>query len=124
MLTAYRRHSDDCPLKSMGQRKCKCPVWVNGRIWGKLIRKSLKTRNWETAQKFIRDWERDGEPKGVSMSEGSEKFLEYLTGENLKPPTLWKYEMLMEEMKKAFRGNLEGISIVDLQPYQASWKLD
>jgi integrase len=110
---------------SIGQRKCKCPIWANGRVLGKLIRKSLKTRNWETAQRLVRDYERDGEQLalGISVSDACEKFLEYMRGRNFRPPTIWKYELLAKELKREFRGSLGAVSLGDLEAYQTSWKL-
>ena len=42
MLTVYRRHSPKCKYQSMSEKRCHCPLWVNGPIDGKLIRQSLK----------------------------------------------------------------------------------
>ena len=62
MLTAYRRHLKRCPHRSEGRkwRHCHCPIYADGFIGCEEIRESLKTRNWEEAQRRIREWEAEG----------------------------------------------------------------
>jgi hypothetical protein len=33
------------------------PIWAQGTFHGKWMKKSLDLRNWEAAQKLVRDWE-------------------------------------------------------------------
>ena len=53
-LTEYRRHAPDCKLKKASDLNCNCPLWVQGRIHGKLIRRSLNTRSRQRARDIIR----------------------------------------------------------------------
>jgi site-specific recombinase XerD len=51
MLTVYRRHTEACPHADQGRAwlKCKCPLWVDGILGGREMRRSLKTRNLQRA---------------------------------------------------------------------------
>ena len=51
MLTVYRRHAEACPHADQGRAwlKCKCPLWVDGILDGREMRRSLKTRNLQRA---------------------------------------------------------------------------
>src|ERR1017187_5731648 len=63
MLTIYRRHRKDCEHRTSGRkyRRCRCPIWTDGFIGQREIRKSLGTGDWEKAQDTIREWEAAGE---------------------------------------------------------------
>jgi hypothetical protein len=62
MLTAYRRHRKDCTHRQAGRkyRRCRCPIWVDGFVGQQEIRKALGTRDWDEAQKTVREWEATG----------------------------------------------------------------
>ncbi len=51
MLSLWRRHTKDCKHRKEGRRftKCSCPVWCDGEVAGRRVRKSLDTRNWARA---------------------------------------------------------------------------
>ena len=51
MLTPWRRHTPQCPHRELGRAhvKCKCPIWADGTIDGRRVRRSLKTRDWSRA---------------------------------------------------------------------------
>ena len=123
MLTIYRRHYGDCPHSSMGQRKCRCPIWAHGKVRGKYIRRSLKTVNWETAGQMVRELEQEARPISVSVVEACDRFMEYQAGRNLRASSLAKYTLLTKELKAELAGAIEGVSRADLEQYQASWKL-
>src|ERR1700758_1522694 len=55
MLMLYRRHLDSCPhaFKGRKHKRCKCPVWVDGTYIGMDVRRSLKTRSWEDAEREL-----------------------------------------------------------------------
>ncbi len=57
MLTPYRRHTKHCEHRNEGRkyRRCKCPVWVDGFLGKQETRQSLRTCDWEKAQKLIRE---------------------------------------------------------------------
>jgi site-specific recombinase XerD len=55
VLTPWRCHLKACPHrdKGRGYTKCSCPIWCDGRIDGKRIRKSLDTRDWARAMRKL-----------------------------------------------------------------------
>src|SRR5262249_16752537 len=55
MLSLWRRHEGKCPHKKKGRRhiKCDCPVWCDGEIDDKRIRKTLETRDWARATRKL-----------------------------------------------------------------------
>ena len=124
MLTAYRRHSTGCKLNSMGQRRCACPIWVNGRVRGDVVRKALSTRNWEAGQRIIREWERDGvEAATMTIDEACDRFMDSLRSRNLRPTSIAKFELLVKELKWNLGGALALASNADLQALQSRWNM-
>jgi hypothetical protein len=57
VLTVYRRHLAKCPHRSRRERRCKCPLHVEGTLRGEMIRQALNLPSWEAAQDKVRDWE-------------------------------------------------------------------
>jgi len=57
VLNLYTRHMKACPHQLRTQKKCQCPIWAQGTLHGKWLKKSLDLRNSEAAQKLVRDWE-------------------------------------------------------------------
>lgn len=47
MLKPWRRHFPDCDYVELGREyvKCSCPIWVDGMLDGKRVRRSLDTLN-------------------------------------------------------------------------------
>ena len=104
MLTNYRRHTQRCPHRHEGRkyRRCHCPIWVDGSLNGKEIRKSLDLKNWEKAQAFVRDWEAqqslpdDSGP--VRIEAATEDFLADAARRKLSKSTVRKYDLLFREL--------------------------
>jgi hypothetical protein len=49
----FTRHTSDCKCKHDRQyRQCNCPKWVEARVNGERIRKSVSTRIWDEAERF------------------------------------------------------------------------
>ena len=61
-LTIYRRHRQSCDYKAEGRkyRRCRCPIWADGTLDGREIRKSTGLASWEKAQALVREWEAEG----------------------------------------------------------------
>jgi hypothetical protein len=55
MLNLYRRHIPNCPHrdKGIGYTKCSCPIWAYGDVDEKLVRQSMKTRDWARANRRV-----------------------------------------------------------------------
>jgi integrase/recombinase XerC len=105
MLTIFRRHMKDCRFAAKGRkhRHCNCPLAVEGRLHGEMIRKSLDIRSWEAAQKLIRDWEL-GEAKAdiPTIQEASKRFLTDLKSRGLSQETINKFKLLTDDLATEF----------------------
>jgi integrase len=53
-LNEYRRHAPDCKLSKPSELNCSCPLWAQGRVHGKPVRRSLGTRSRQRAREIIR----------------------------------------------------------------------
>ena len=96
MLTGYRRHSPKCKYESMSEKRCHCPLWVNGTIGGKLIRQSLKTRVWDVGQKKVREWEAAGKTAGRRGGQCVEKSRRFWRS----PSSTWRFgQKVLKELR-------------------------
>jgi integrase/recombinase XerD len=135
MLTTYRRHKKDCEHRNEGRkyRRCKCPIWIDGFLAGKEIRKSLGPNvTWEEAQKTIRDWEADGKQAALPSTElpmiadVCDEFIEDAQARNLKDRTIYKYRLLFEQLKNFAADHgirfLKELDPPTVRKFRASWK--
>ena len=101
MLILFRRHGRRCQHKSRKVRSCNCAIWADGLIGGKEIRKTLRTRNWQRAQKLVRDMEiADKEPdERITIDHACEAFLQDATARGLRTSSLERYEPLFQRLK-------------------------
>jgi len=59
VLSLWRRHLKACPHRGEGKNKgrqytkCSCPIWCDGEVDGKRVRKSLDTRDWARAMRNL-----------------------------------------------------------------------
>jgi len=133
MLTLYRRHRRHCDHRAEGReyRRCRCPIWVDGFLGGQDIRKSLKVRDWEEAQRLVRDWEikneqtSDAVPSLLTIHDAWQQFLNDAKARGLREPTLRKYKHLAQKMEQF--GHDLGLRYVKefdlevLRKFRASW---
>jgi integrase/recombinase XerD len=123
MLTIFKRHTRRCPHTSRSERRCSCPIAVEGTLNGEFIRKSLGLRSWEAAQKKIREWEVAGRVEAVvSVDEACEKFIAFCEAKHLAGATIKKYRLLAKELKREF-GPLpvRRLTVDDMDTYRKSW---
>lgn len=110
----------------MGQRKCKCPIWVNGRVRGEAVRRSLKTRNWEAAARIVREWDELGKEKalGFSVKEACDRFYADCVAQRLSDSSLRKYNLLCTDLKIVFGSREIGsVSLDDIRAYREGWTI-
>src|SRR5665213_1939207 len=85
-------------------RRCQCPVWVDGLLDGEEINKSLRTQDWQKANRIVQAWEAEGqrqaEPVVVTIKYACSTFLEDATARNLREPTLYKYKLLFRRLEE------------------------
>ena len=92
MLTLYRRHLVRCPHRSRRERRCKCPLHVEGTLRGEQIRKALDLTSWEAAQDCVRDMELGivkDEP--ITIADAKRHFLEDAEARKLSRESVKKY---------------------------------
>lgn len=132
MLNLWRRHTRRClkRLQSEGVRafrshkKCSCPIWVQGSLHGEWMKKSLEVRNWESAQKLVRDWEAGAKERTVPLRRACEKFEKDAGARGLGDTQLAKYRLLTKELKAFFPDRVvASISVEDLRAYRETWEL-
>ena len=131
MLGIFRRHQDRCEHRRDGRkyRRCHCPVWVDGWLNGEEIHKSLRTRDWEKAQRIVRDWEAEGEQSEeqevMTIVRACEIFLEDATARSLREPTLYKYRLLFRRLQEFAQGKgirlVRQLDLTALREFRASW---
>jgi hypothetical protein len=132
MLVAYRRHSKVCAHRIVGRkyRRCGCPIWAKGFIERQKIRKSLGTRDWDKAQKIIREWGTAHElrirqeEQLITVAQATKEFLADSEARNLKHKTNYKYRLTLRQLTEF--GERHGIRYVKdfdartLQKFRAS----
>jgi integrase len=131
MLIIYRRHEKRCVHRPRGRkhRHCRCPVWVDGHLNGVRVHQSLDTRDWEKAQRIVREWEAEGErpaeTEAVTIARACEVFLEDAAARNLREPTLYKYRLLFRRLQEFGKGKgIQFVRQLDLsavRDFRASW---
>src|SRR5262245_60903580 len=59
MLSLWRRHLKNCPHRKKGRlcTKCSCPIWCDGDVDGKRVRKGLDTQDWGRATRKLAEIE-------------------------------------------------------------------
>jgi integrase len=126
MLIIFRRHMKRC---KEGQRKgrklrdCNCPLAVEGRLRGRMVRQSLDIRSWEAAQKIVREWEAEGQKEVMTVDAAGERFLADMRSRSLSQETIKKFDRLLESLKGKFGGVLiSDIMADDLAKFREGWK--
>jgi integrase len=97
MLTLFRRHLKSCPNTSRKDRRCRCPLHVEGTLAGESIRKALDLTSWEAGQTFIREWEVAGRvtAAAVTVVEAVERFLQDARARLLAEATVMLYQRFL-----------------------------
>lgn len=106
-------------------KQCGCPIWVQGTLRGKWLKKSLDVRNWESAQRIVRDWE-SGHSKSAehsTITKACDAFIRDCEARNLSSASLGKYRLLTDELKKEFEGRAVGsLSVDEVRRYREKWE--
>ncbi len=124
VLTAYRRHRSSCKHRSRRVKGCFCPIWVQGILDGKRVRRSLDLTSWEAAQRRIRDLEIHGEKNLISVEDACERWIADCEARGLQESTLSKYRARKVELSKVFgKLSVRSVSIEDLRHLREGWKV-
>lgn len=128
MLHVYRRHNPArCEHTERTWRRCSCPLWVDGTLSGRRYHKTLKTRNWEAAQKLTQTLEASGkpEPTAKTIQEATDAFIRDAEARGLRPPSVYKYKLLFKQLKtfseeKGLR-HITECDVETLRAFRESW---
>jgi integrase/recombinase XerD len=134
MLWTYRRHEKSCSHRTEGRKhsRCGCPLWVDGRLNGLRVHRSLGTRDRQIAQQKVRDLESVSEgrnpPQAERMltAEACTRFVADLKARNLKACTVRKYRLLFKHLtefaKHCHLPLLDQLDIEVLDEFRCQWK--
>src|ERR1700694_4941810 len=124
MLGIYRRHKRRCPHHGLRRKNddCECPIWVDKRVKGLRIHKSLLTNDEDEVEDKLREFKAKG---GHAVSQNSDqpltlreawlRFLADLEARKLQPSTIRKYRLLQRQMHEfAFANNLQFLTKFDV----------
>jgi integrase/recombinase XerD len=115
-----------CPHRLRTHKKCGCPIWVQGTLHGKWIKKSLDLRNWESAQKLVREWEsaHSKSAEHSTVPHACVAFIRDCKARNLSDASLGKYRLLTDELTEEFNGRLvASLTVDEVRKYRESWEL-
>src|ERR1700730_12273408 len=128
MLKVYRRHNPArCEHTERTWRRCSCPLWADGTLAGRRYHKTLRTRNWDDAQKYAQKLEADGQdaPKQKTVQEATDAFIRDAEARGLREPSIYKYRLLLKQLNAfAVAGGLRFLTecVVDtLRRFRESW---
>jgi integrase len=122
MLSPYRRHRAKCKMKGR-KAKCFCPIWVQGKLEGETIRRSLDLTNWEAAQKKIREWEIHGIRSSMSLGDAYDRFIEQHKANGSADETIKKHTRLKNLALEHFGDvSIRSLSVDDVSRFRESWR--
>jgi len=126
VIKAYRRHSKTCSHRDRNYRRCNCPIWVDLVVDKRRTLKTLKTRNWEVAQKKIRALEAGDTPARKTIEEATAAFIRDAEARGLRPPSVYKYRLLFKQLN-AYADEkalvyLDELDVDTLRAFRESWK--
>jgi integrase len=102
MLRIYRRHATHCPYRSERNRRCKCPIYVEGTLGRESIRRSLDQTSWAAATELVTAWTASGKiglvkQETPSIADAVKKFFLDAEARQLQPATIRKHKVLLEQ---------------------------
>lgn len=91
---------------------------------GRNIRKSLDLRNWEAAQRLVRDWEANPSGGAVTVSDACDKFIADAIARNVSEAMVRKVRNITNELKEALGAvSLRSVSVDDVRKIREGWDL-
>ncbi len=127
------RDNDLCAFPSRKFRRCQCPVWVDGFLGDQELRKSLRIKKWDKAQRIVREWEAHADdppktypqPSLISIQHACDTLLNDAAARNLRESTLKKYRLLFRQLHsfavgKGFRF-IKELDLSALREFRMTW---
>ena len=100
MLTLYRRHLSTCRHRSRRERRCGCPIWIQGTLRGQSVRKALNLTAWEAAQEAAREMELGiTRTEPTPVSDAIRLFLEDIQARQLSRESVKKHRALTKALQ-------------------------
>ena len=112
--------------KGGNYRACGCPISVEGRLEGEMIRRSFDVRSWEAAQRIVRDWEAGGLAKAEIpiVEEAMERFIADLGSRGSSRGHVRKVELLRDELVAHFPSvRIDSIRADHFGKVKEGWKV-
>lgn len=125
MLTVFRRHLKSCKFAAKGRkhRHCGCPLAVEGKLRGRMVRRSLDMRSWDAAQKLVREWEVEGD-RPVLVKDAVDRFLADRESMKLSEAMMRKYKHVAKELRDSIGTlPLRNVTVDDIRKLREAWKL-
>lgn len=135
-LLPFRLHSLTCPFRAQGRayNRCKCAIWVDGSIHARRVLKSLKTRDWQKAQKLCRDMEESGaadlkiDSKRLSIADCTLQYEAELRARKITQRTIGGYQTILKTLQ-AFCADvgihdLKQFDLSLLERYRQTWDVN
>ena len=108
-INLYRRHSEDCKGAKRGRlhTKCNCPVWCDGRVDGKRVHHSMKTKDWDRAERRMLSSFDPGAPAAHRklLSDAIDEYLADCKVRNVKDSTITSYKNGLNALKTFCEAN-------------------
>jgi len=123
VIALYRRHLEACKFTSRKDRSCRCPIWADGTVHGRKVRKSLDLRNWEAAVRLIREWEIHAPEKTVAISDACDRFIADAKARKLREGSILKYEQAVKSLRTLGEKTLRQVSVDDIRSLRESWNV-
>jgi site-specific recombinase XerD len=134
MLTIFRYHTKQCRYDSRDEQRCRCPIHVDWTSDGHRLQKSLQIRDWQAAQRKVRDMEADGIEAYLAGANGNHSALtvkkatddfEADAKNDIKPSTLKQYKILFARLNAYCKEHgyvfLRQLGVVQVREFRASW---
>jgi integrase len=129
VIRIYRRHVEQCGYTSERERRCRCPIHVEGRLGEEVIkRRSLHLNVWDAALKKVRDWEIAGTTKAparVTLRQAIADYQADCAAREIQPATILKTKVLLDKLQAFATENryefLDEIGIAELRKFRSTW---
>lgn len=129
VIRIYRRHLKSCSHTSELERRCKCPIHVEGKLGDERIKPhSLGLTSWEAATKKVHAWEAAGTTKAhprVKITDAIVRYKADCEARQLSPSTQHKISTLLKALEDfaTARGLdlLEHIGVSELREFRETW---
>src|ERR1022692_1583107 len=123
MIALFRRHQASCKLTSRKKRNCRCPIWAEGTVHGQKIRRSLDLRDWEAANRLVREWEIYTPANSVSVAEACKRFIADAKARHLREGSILKYGQAVKSLNPLADKMMRQVSVDDVRSLRECWKI-